>query len=375
MTVRSKRIDSLDVFRGLAVIGMLFADFPGSWEHMIPPFQHADWNGLTQTDLVFPFFLFIVGFSITLSLDNLLARSIERKTIILKIFKRTFWIFFIGLTLNLLYTTPLLSLGSLRVLGVLQRIALVYFAAALLHLNCSNRSLYIISISILAGYFLIMTRVPVPGYGLPDLSLYPNGITPNLAAYIDMKLLGRHAWEWSRPFDPEGILSTIPSLVTALTGVLAARWFKTRKTVEDRTISFFITGFILIAAAWLWQYIYPINKQIWSSTFVLMTSGLALSTFAFLYYFIDVKNHKNGIKPLQFFGTNAIAVFIATSISDGLLYLIPVRDITLRDWLFQNLYASWLNPLLASHVYTLIFILFWMGAVYLLFRKGIYLKL
>src|SRR5918911_165925 len=223
-TKETGRMASLDVFRGLTIAGMILVNNPGSWEHIYSPLEHAAWHGLTPTDLVFPFFLFIVGVSITLALGKRAERGGPRRDLYVKIFRRTLLIFALGLFLTGL---PFDDLSTWRIPGVLQRIAVCYLCASLIFLNTSWRTQTIIAAALLVFYCLLMTMTPVPGFGAGNLTM-----EGNLAAYVDRAVLGRHTW---KPlYDPEGILSTVPAVVTTLCGVLTGHLLRSRRTPLEK---------------------------------------------------------------------------------------------------------------------------------------------
>ncbi|MCK5148836.1 DUF1624 domain-containing protein [bacterium] len=374
MIQQRHRLQSLDLFRGIAVLGMLLADFPGSWDSIFSPFQHAHWNGWTQTDLIFPSFLFIVGISITLSYNKHLTQGTPIKKLLLKALKRSAILFVLGMITNIFYSYPAFEWPTFRIMGVLQRIAIVYFVATTIALYFNFKKIVLTSFTILLTYWGAMTLITVPGYGSPDLAIYPEGITSNLAAWIDMKVLGTHVFAWTKPWDPEGLLTTLPALVNVLAGILAGRWILQKRNESEKTTWMFIVAIGLILLGCVWHFTFPVNKKIWSSSYVLLSSGIGLSFFSALYWLLDVKKIKFPIHPFNILGMNAIGIFTACYLFDGAMYHIPISkggtEIVLRDFLYSTFYASWLQPMWASFLYTIIFIVIWIFIFHLLDKKG-----
>ncbi|MGH9906684.1 MAG: acyltransferase family protein, partial [Pyrinomonadaceae bacterium] len=230
----TERLVSLDVFRGITIAGMILVNNPGTWSSIYWPLQHAPWHGWTPTDLVFPFFLFIVGVAITLALAPRLEDAGGKRSLYLKIIKRALIIFFVGLFLN---AFPYFGLSELRIPGVLQRIAVCYFFAAIIFLNTKVRTQIIITVALLVVYWLLMTLVPAPGFAAGDLSK-----EGSLASFIDRMVFGKHVWAQAKVYDPEGLLSTIPALATALTGVLTGHWLRSKKSAYEKVAGVFVAG-------------------------------------------------------------------------------------------------------------------------------------
>ena len=362
----SKRLLSLDVFRGITIAGMILVNNPGSWASVYPPLLHADWHGVTPTDWIFPFFLFIVGISIALALGKRKERGDDQKVIIRKILRRTLIIFAIGLFLNLF---PKFNFGTVRIPGVLQRIALVYGACALIFLKTNWKQQVRIGIGLLLGYWALMTLVPVPGGNGP--SLEPS---ENLGAWLDRLLMSGHLWSQSKTWDPEGLLSTLPAIVTGLSGVLTGTWLKTTRGDYEKLTGIFGMGVILLSLAFIWDMVFPINKKIWTSSYVLFTSGVGLLFLGVVYWLIDVLNYKKWIKPFVVYGTNALFVFVMSGLVAKLLYTIKVGGVTLQEWLYQNLFTTVFSPYNASLAYAIANVLFFLGLAWLLYARKIFIK-
>ncbi len=363
------RLQSLDAFRGITIAGMILVNNPGSWAHIYPPLRHAEWHGWTPTDLIFPFFLFIVGVAIPFALTKYMdGRS--KRFIYWKIIRRTLVLFALGLFLA---GFPKFNLETIRIPGVLQRIAVVYFVASLIFLHTRWKTQALIGTSLLLLYWGLMTFIPVPGYGAGNLS--PEG---NLAAYIDRALLRGHLWKGT--WDPEGILSTIPAIATALAGVLTGHWLRSGRDRREIAGWMFVAGWMAIIVGLFWGIVFPINKNLWTSSYVIFTAGAALQFLAFCYWLMDVAGYRRWAKPAMVYGVNALAVFVLSGLVARLLIIIKMtagdgQTISLKTWLYREVFASWLSPVNASLVFALSNILFWWAVMALLYRKQIFVKI
>ncbi|HKY27404.1 MAG TPA: heparan-alpha-glucosaminide N-acetyltransferase domain-containing protein, partial [Pyrinomonadaceae bacterium] len=296
------RLVSLDVFRGITIAGMVLVNNPGTWSSIYWPLGHAAWHGWTPTDLVFPFFLFIVGLAITLAFGRRVETGGSKRDLYIKVIKRTLIIFGIGLFLN---AFPYFNFSELRIPGVLQRIAVCYFFASIIFLNTEWYTQVIITIALLIIYWLMMTLIPAPGYAAGDLSK-----EGSLASYIDRIVFGKHVWAQAKVYDPEGLLSTIPAIATTLMGVLTGHWLRSRKTAYEKVAGMFVVGAVCVAVGWALNSFFPINKALWTSSYVLFTGGLALQFLALCYWIIDIKGYRRWAKPFEVFGLNAIALYV-----------------------------------------------------------------
>ncbi|HKQ99466.1 MAG TPA: heparan-alpha-glucosaminide N-acetyltransferase domain-containing protein [Pyrinomonadaceae bacterium] len=368
----SSRLLSLDVFRGLAIAGMVLVNNPGTWSSIYWPLRHAEWHGWTPTDLIFPFFLFIVGVSITLALAPRVHAGGDDRALVRKIFKRSVIIFALGLFLN---GFPFFDLAEIRIPGVLQRIAICYLAASLLFLKVKDwRAQALIAVCLLLVYWVLMTTVPVPGYGAGDL-----GKEGNLAAYIDRWLLGRHIWKGGKVFDPEGLLSTVPAISTTLAGVLTGRWLGTSRTQLEKARGMLFAGACAVALGWAWHILFPINKSLWTSSYVVFTAGAALLLLALCYWLVDIKGKRAWASPFVIFGVNALALFVFSGLLGRLMGIIKVprgdgTSMALQPYIYQNLFASWASPPNASLLYAVTYVMFWLLMMWLLYRKNILIK-
>jgi predicted acyltransferase len=268
---------------------------------------------------------------------------------------------------------PYFNFAKLRIPGVLPRIAVVYCFASIITLNTSIKAQAWITASLLLIYWGLMKLVPVPGYGAGDLS-----VDGNLAAYVDNYLLHGHMWK--KTWDPEGLLSTIPAIATALTGVLTGHLLKSKKSKEEIAGWMFVIGWIAIIVGLFWGIVFPINKSIWTSSYVVFTSGAALQFLGFCYFLIDVKGIKKWAKPAIIYGMNAITVFVLSGlVAKTMIYTKLTQadgsEISVWTWVYQNLFASWASPINASLAFAVTNILFWLGMMTILYRKRIFIKI
>ncbi len=454
-----QRLVSLDVFRGLTIAGMVLVNNPGTWSAIYGPLKHAEWHGITPTDYVFPFFLFIVGVAIPMALGKRVADGITRdvywkivtraakifalgilmsmipffvfgetglpqivKLLIMLAFSAALFFYLIdkkkiaaivggvaALTVLILYFAGTAfvwyNFSTMRIPGVLQRIAVCYLIVSLIFLHTSWKQQTLIGVALLLVYWLLMTAVPVPGCEITTV----DDKACNLAAWLDRTILTEaHIWRSAKVFDPEGILSTIPAIVTTLSGVLAGTWLQRKDeggrmkdegsdssfiihhSSLNKAVGLFFFGTILLAIGWSWSLLFPLNKSLWTSSYVVYTTGLALLTLAVCYYLIDIKGYKKWSKPFVIFGVNALALFVFSGIVARMLGLIKVATtdgpivsstglavqptISLQQWIFNNLFLSWASPTNASLAYAICFILFWLFLMWLLYRRRIFIK-
>ncbi len=345
------RLGSLDAFRGLSVAAMVIVNNPGDWSSVYWPLLHAEWNGWTPTDLVFPFFLFIVGVSLTLSHRSSVLEAARRAAIL------------IGLGLVLAYY-PHFDLVHMRWPGVLQRIGLVYFLAFLAKRYLGRRGRSVLTVALLIGYWLLMTRVSVPDGHAPNLE--PG---TNLGAWLDRALMGGHLWASSVTWDPEGLLSSLPALATALLGLFAGEWLRSARSRTAQVRGLFVAGALLLGAGWLWGLSFPINKSLWTSSYVLFTAGWAALLLGLLVELIDVRGWRAWARPCAVFGRNAILLFVGS----GLF----VRTLMWFGWIdsiYQIGFRSWLPPYPASLSFAVANLLFWYAILWAMDRRRIYLK-
>ena len=367
----SDRLVSLDVFRGLTIAGMVLVNNPGTWSSIYWPLKHAEWHGWTPTDFVFPFFLFIVGVSITLAFAPRVEQGAVQGALYLKVLKRSAIIFGLGLFLN---AFPYFDFANVRIPGVLQRIAICYLIASLIFLKTKVRTQFLIALALLVVYWLVMTRIAAPGFAAGDLSK-----EGSLASYVDRVLLGPHIWRQGKVYDPEGLLSTIPAVATTLFGVLTGHWLRSERTRWDKVTGMFVAGAVAVVLGWAWNSFFPINKPLWTSSYVLFTTGLGLQLLALCYWLIDIKGYRRWAWPFEVFGVNALALFVGSGLMVKLMGLIRIPNgdgtrTSSQGWIFRNLFLSWASPINASLFYAIAFILLWLLLMYLLYRKRIFIK-
>ena len=366
MPTETQRLVSLDVFRGITIAGMVLVNNPGSWEHIYWPLEHARWHGWTPTDLVFPFFVFIIGVAIPLAFANRLERGGSTRDLYLKIIRRTLIIFAIGLFLN---GFPYFGLAEYRIPGVLQRLAVCYFFASIIYLNTKVRTQIAIALGLLIFYWLLVKVVPAPGFAAGDLTK-----EGSLPSYVDRVVFGKHVWAQAKVYDPEGLLSTIPAISTALIGVLTGTWLRTEKSRIEKAAGMFVVGAGCVAIGWAWNSFFPINKALWTSSYVLFTGGLALQFLALCYWLIDIKGYRRWTKPFEVFGLNAIALYVVADLLASMLGLIKVGEAPLGGWLYDRVFMSWASPINASLAFAICFVLVCLALMWILYNRRIFLK-
>lgn len=370
MTV-STRLLSLDVFRGITIVMMILVNSPGN-RTAYAWLNHSAWNGCKFADFIFPFFLFIVGVSLVFSLSQSMERKVSPSQLTVKIFKRAIIIFFIGLFLNAFPRH--FDFDTVRVFGVLQRIAICYLVAALLFVTVRIQTQILIAVTLLLGYWMVMTMTFVPGYGVGDLT--HDG---NLAAYID-RLVFAPAHLYEKTFDPEGFLSTFPAIATTLLGNITGFYLRNSlHTEQKKMFSLALAGICLAALGWLWGLSFPINKGLWTSSFVLWTGGFALVLLTVLYGLIEIKHWQAGFKPFEIFGLNAIAAYFLHIFFLKIQAIIQFTtvdgsSVSSRIYLTDHLFGSF-SPHNASLLYAISYVLVWLGGLTLLYRKKIFIKI
>ncbi len=465
MSETPARLISLDVFRGMTIAGMVLVNNPGTWSHIYDPLEHAAWHGLTPTDWIFPFFLFIVGIAIPIALGKYVSTGSgsdgggsARTRVYKKIVSRALMIFALGLAMSVIpffqfmatdapdglkmliwlamtgglfflllrnfkvagaliaasivgiiamnlggYNVVPYNFATMRIPGVLQRIAICYLVVSLIFLHTNWKHQLGIAVALLLGYWLLMTQVAVPGCEITTI----NDKACNLAAWLDRTILTEnHIWRSAKVYDPEGILSTLPAIATTLSGVLTGLWLtkkgsppseggvaaasadgvvlsESRLTTHEsrlNTVSgLFFFGTILLAVGYIWNSYFPMNKALWTSSYVLVTSGIALLTLAACYWLIDIKGFKAWAKPFIIFGVNALPLFVFSGIMARMLGAYRVtgangQPVALQKWIFDNIYLSIAQPVDASLMYAIGFILVWLFLMWLLYRKKLFLK-
>jgi len=380
MTSPQQRLLSLDAFRGATIAGMMLVNNPGTWSVIYPQLRHAAWNGWTFTDWIFPFFLWIVGVAMTLSFARRAEQGAKKTTLMFHVLRRSAIIFALGLFLTGfpfgLALGHTFSFETMRIPGVLQRIAMCYLFASLIFLNTGVRGQVAWLVSLLTVYWLLMKLVPVPGYGAGIMD--PTG---NLAWYLDSTLLKGHTWSGAPVpgFDPEGILSTLPAIATTLFGILTGHLIRSQRTKEEKTVWMFVAGNILLLLGAILDMWFPINKNLWSASYSIFMAGWALVCLGVFYWLIDVKGYSRWAMPFVIYGMNAIAVFVLSGLIGKTLWLIKVSqpdgsNIALQAYIFQNIFVPLASPINASLLYAIAFVLVMFLIAWVMWRKRWFIK-
>ncbi|MBD2570913.1 acyltransferase family protein [Anabaena lutea] len=374
------RLTSLDVFRGITIAGMILVNMVGVADDKYSLLDHAEWNGCTPTDLVFPFFLFIVGVAMTFSLSKYTADNKPTQAVYLRILRRAVILFILGLLLNGFWNQGVwtFDLSSIRLMGVLQRISLSYLFASLIVLKLPRKSQWILAGVLLLGYWLTMMYVPVPEYGAGVLTR-----EGNFGAFIDRLIIPKaHLYKgdgFNYLGDPEGLFSTIPAIVSVLAGYFAGDWIKEKKQANSQTsMDLVLFGLCCLVIAIIWDVAFPINKKLWTSSYVVFTVGWALMLLAACYEMIEVRLIKRWSKPFEIMGLNAIALFVASV----LLIKITAKTqlgtgetaISIYNWIYQNIFASWAGNFNGSFLFGIVTVLFWYGVAVLMYQKRWFIK-
>jgi predicted acyltransferase len=370
--VKPPRLVSLDVLRGLTVALMIAVNNAGDGRVSYRQLRHSVWNGCTLTDLVFPTFLFIVGASIALAFESRVARGASRGSLLGKVLKRAVLIALIGLFLN---AYPHFHLGELRFFGVLQRIALCYALASLVYLFGGVRAAAVVAVAAIAGYWWLLTHVRVPGFGMPGvdvLLLDPHG---NLAAWLDRTLVPpahmyRHTF-----YDPEGLLGTISSLGETLIGVTVGAWLQTQRTIREKAVVLLGVGAMLAVTGLMWSHWLALNKRLWTSSFALYTTGVAMVSLAVILWLVDGPlQMRRGLMPWLAFGTNALTAYVFSEALQNTITAILTGEEDLQKRLY-HLLPQFVSPSFTSMLYSILFVTVCFFPVYLLYRKKIFLKI
>jgi predicted acyltransferase len=363
------RLLSLDAFRGLTIAAMILVNNPGSWSYVYAPLGHAEWHGWTPTDLIFPYFLFIVGVAIPFSFRRRLAEGALRRDLFVHTVRRALIIIALGMLMRLV---PDFDLEGLRWPGVLQRIGVVYMAAAALYLGVGRAGRAGWTVGLLLGYWGLLVWVPVPGYGAGDLA--PEG---NLAAFVDRALMGGHLYQGT--WDPEGLLSSLPAVGTSLLGIFTGEWLLSERTRREITGGMLAAGAVLIPLGLAWGLVFPINKNLWTSSYVVFTAGTALVLFGALYEVVDVRRRRGPwLTPLLVYGTNAIAVFVLSGMMSKMLGRIRVGGEggpSLYGWIYREGFQSWAGDYNGSVAFAIAYVLLWLALMTPLYRSRIFIKI
>lgn len=359
-----QRVQSVDFLRGLTIMVMILVNTPGDWSYVYRFLLHAPWDGLSLADFVFPFFIFIVGISISFVYKNKVAEFATYKKIMIRSLK----LIALGLLIHAFVPyAPFLELEALRLPGVLQRIGLVFCVVSVLYLNCTKKQLLILTTLTLVGYWLWLVYMPLPDGRLPTLERAPN----NWANYLDYHVLKGYIWK--PDYDPEGLLSTLPSLVSAILGIFIGEIIISKSSRKLFLLS--ATGCILLLTGYVWSIFFPINKALWSSSFVLVTAGYGTLLLAVFYYFMDQKKKDFG-SLVKYVGANAIFIYFTSSVVTKAFYLIQIQNnVSIHAWIFENFVTySTIDRTFASLGYALITVAFYTLLAFVLFKNKIFFK-
>ena len=356
------RLVSLDAFRGATIALMVLVNTPGDGQHVYAPLRHAEWDGWTPTDVVFPSFMWIAGLSMTLSFAKRLAAGASRGQLFRQTLKRSLILYGLGL---LLYGFPSYDLSTIRLMGVLQRFAICGLAGAAIYLTTSVRGRVIWLLGLLASYWALMMLVPVPGFGAGHLD-----VEGNLAHYVDRVVLGAHNYEWTKTWDPEGIVSTIPAIGTWIFGLLAGDLIALRRPLRDRLLMMAGIGAALLLLATVCNQWLPINKKLWTSSFAIFMAGLDFALLAGFAWLVDDVGWQKPVRPLVILGMNSIAIYMLSEMLDVILSVLH-----LRQPIYQHVFAPLASPINASLLYAIAYVLVNYLAAYVLYRNKWFIKI
>lgn len=369
-----ERLKALDVLRGLTVAVMIMVNTSGDSRHTFPILVHSRWNGCTLADVVFPCFLFMVGISSVFSVNGRLGRGVPKRTILAQAARRSVVLFLLGLAIN---SFDGLSLHTLRVYGVLQRIAFCYLAGTAMLLWWRSRTIAAVLFSILLGYWALLRFAPVPGLGLPGSTIAFLDPVANLPAWLDRHLvptshLYRHTF-----YDPEGLLSSVSAVASTLMGVLAGKWIRAKRTSSQALRGLLAAGLTCAVAGLIWEPWFPWNKRLWTGSFVLWTGGLSIFALCLLLWLVDMRQFgRRWSSPAIVFGTNALAAYVFSEFLAGLFHVIHMPSgITFQRWLYQPLAASIPNPGIAALTYAILFVAVCFLPAWLLYHRRIFVKI
>lgn len=370
MKTPSNRLTSLDAFRGFTIILMILVNNPGSWSYVLPPLRHAEWHGCTPTDLVFPFFLFIMGTAMAFSLSKRIQVVQSRWPVYWKVIRRSAILVGLGWFLSLY---PKFDFATMRIPGVLFRLGVCYFFASMIILHLKKNGQIVALLTLLFGYWGLMTLIPFSGQG-KDPWIFGG----NFAQYIDNLLLQGHMWK--KDYDPEGLISTLPAIATVLFGYFAGVWLHSDRQPLEKTNSLFIAGTIAIIVTLFWQEWMPLNKALWTSSYSVYTAGLAMLCLALSYWWLDIKGNQKGTKIFVVFGMNPIFAFVGSSFLAKNLYwwkftLSDGSQVSLKGLFYNDLITPIFGDWLGSLLYAFLNIVLWWGILSWMYRRKIFIKI
>lgn len=364
-TTKPQRLISLDALRGFTIAAMIIVNYPGSEDHVFFTLRHTVWNGLSFTDQVAPFFLFIVGVSVTLAYSRLVDAGTPRALLYRKIFFRALKIYALGMFLNL---QPHFHFGTIRWTGTLQRIAFVFLFCSLIYLHTNWRQQAWLAALLLVAYWLVLTCVPTPGVG--HVMLEP-GV--NIVAWVDNQWLPGRMWRVT--WDPESILTTVTSVVSGLTGMLAGVLLRSSRAPAEKATILMTAGAFSAIIGYFWGLTFPVNENLWTSSFVMVTSGFAAILFGACYYLIDIKGFTRGTQLGIVFGSNAIFVYFMADIWADIFYdEFKPGGVALNDRWMQALTHAGVPADLASLLYVVLFVGVNFIPAWILYKKKIFIK-
>ena len=371
------RLISLDVLRGITIAFMILVNNNGDERFAYWPLKHALWNGWTPTDLVFPTFLFVAGVSLVFSFESRLAKGASKGSLLLHALRRSIILFALGLVVN---GFPFFHLSTLRIYGVLQRFAVCLFIVSAIYLYTKGKSkvatLVTVLVVALIGYWIIMRWVPVPGYGLPTRDIPLLDKDANWVAYLDRHIFPGRLYEGTR--DPEGLLSDLPALGTALLGMLTALWLRAKKSSQTKFIGIFAAAIAGLLLGKIWGHWLPINKKLWTSSYVLFAAGWSLLGLSICYWLIEIKQWTRGWTfPWVVFGSNAIAVYVFSELLPSLLYDVHVgsNHHTLGQVIYAHAFGLVPDKAFGSLLYSLCYVAVCFIPALILYRKKIFIKI
>lgn len=355
---------ALDAFRGLTIALMILVNTPGSWDYSYGVLMHANWHGATPTDLIFPFFLFIIGSAMFFSFRKTNFDYSGKQLI--HITKRGGIIFLIGLVLS---AYPFIApLSEIRIMGVLQRIGIAYILAAIIILSLNRRGIWLVSIGILLGYWLLLMSVGAE---------HAYTLEHNIVRQFDIWLLGEnHVWSGKGlPFDPEGVLSTLPAIVNVLIGFEVTRYMTSVSDKKLCVVKLLQFGIVTVVIAWLWHFVMPINKSLWTSSYVLFSSGMACLLLAFFIFITDIKAKATAVEPLLVYGTNPLFIYVLSWLWVTSYLYVNVGDIDFNQWAFNQLATFFHNTKFASFFFAFFHVVLFWFVSQALFKRKIFIKI